>query len=60
MQTIEPDIQEAILDALPNDGSLALKLMAQLIANMLLSIKDANVNNFINDLKLNLQLYEGT
>ena len=58
--TIEPEIQDNILTILPNDGPTALKVMAQLSANMLISIKDANVNDFVTDLKLQLSLYEGT
>lgn len=59
-KSIEPKIQDDILNILPDDGPLALKLMAQLTANIILSIKDANVNDYITDLKLQLALYEGT
>lgn len=58
--TLEPDIQEKILDILPNDGTLALKVMSQLTANMLISIKNANFVDYINNLKSDLALYEGT
>lgn len=55
-----PDIQEKILDVLPSDGLIALGVMSQLTANMILSIKDANIDSFINNLKSDLALYEGT
>lgn len=58
--TIEPDIQDKILNILPDDGTLALKLMSQLTANMLISIKNANYADFITNLKNDLALYEGT
>lgn len=59
-KTIEPDIQDAILTILPNDPTLALKVMAQLTANMIISINNANINSYIEDLKLQLASYEGT
>lgn len=55
-----PDVQEKILDALPSDGLIALGVMSQLTANMIISINGANINDFIADLKSNLALYEGT
>lgn len=60
VKTIEPEIQDKILVILPNDGPLSLKLMAQLTANMIISINDANVTDFIADLHYNLAQYEGT
>jgi hypothetical protein len=39
---IERDCQEAILDILPEDGGTALAVMAQLSANMIISILDAS------------------
>lgn len=60
MQTIEPDIQDAILTLLPNDGPTALTVMAQLTANMLISIDGANINDYIAELKTQLAGYEGT
>jgi len=58
--TIEPYIQEAILDVLPNDGHKALDVMAQLTANMILSINNANIDDYIKNLKNHLASYEGT
>ena len=60
METIEPDIQDNILTILPDDGPLALKVINQLAANMIISIKDANINDFITELKSNIANYEGT
>lgn len=60
IKTIEPDIQEKILDVLPSDGPLALKVMSQLTANIIISINGANVNEFIDTLKSDIALYEGT
>ncbi len=57
IETIEPDIQEKILDALPADGPLALKVMAQLSANMLLEIKGADLGLFIKDIQDNHAAY---
>lgn len=58
--TIEPEIQEIILDALPSDGDRALEVMAQLTANMIISIKGANIITYIENLKHHLAQYEGT
>lgn len=58
--TIEPDIQEAILDILPDNGPKALDVMAQLTANMIIKIKGANINDYVKNLKRHLALYEGT
>lgn len=55
---LEPEIQDAMLDILPEDGPLALSIMAQLSANMLTSINGANVDDFIADLKSNLETYK--
>ena len=60
MKTIEPDVQNKLLDILPEDGTLALKVINQLVANMIISIKDANINDFITELKSNIANYEGT
>jgi hypothetical protein len=60
MKTIEPEIQEKILDILPEDGSLALRLVAQLAANMILSIEGATIGSFVAELKENLEQYAGT
>jgi len=53
---IEPEIQEIILDALPANSSRALEVIAQLTANMIISIKDANINNYIDLLKHHLSM----
>jgi len=58
--TIEPDIQDAIVDILPNDGHKALEVMAQLTANMIISINNANIDDYIKNLKNHLASYEGT
>lgn len=55
--TIEPGTQEEILKLLPDDGPEALKIMAQLIANMLLSIHGADLGLFIKDVQDNLAAY---
>ena len=60
METIEPDIQDAILDILPNDGPLAMRLMRQLLANMILSLEGSSINDVIELIRLNLAEYEGT
>ena len=60
MQTIEPDIQEAILDILPDDGLLAIRLMCQLLANMIISIRADNIDDVINHIRAELVSYEGT
>ena len=60
MIIIEPDIQEKILDILPDDGAKALNLMAQLTANMIISIDNANVKNYIESLHSHLASMEGT
>jgi len=60
METIEPDIQDAILDILPNDGPLAMRIMCQLLANMILSLEGSSINDVIELIRLNLAEYEGT
>lgn len=60
MKTIEPDIQEAILKVLPADGTLAMDLMCQLVANMILSIDEAHLHQTIERIKFHLAAYEGT
>jgi hypothetical protein len=57
-KTIKPDIQEAILCLLPDEGDLALCIMAQLLANMILSIKDANAQAVVDLIWLNLNCYK--
>jgi hypothetical protein len=57
LKTIEPDIQEKIIDILPNDGPLALKVMAQLSANILLEVKGAELELFIKDIQDNFEVY---
>ena len=60
MRTIKPDIQNAILDILPDDGPLATRLMCQLLANMIISIGEDNIDDVINRIRLELASYEGT
>lgn len=60
MKTIEPDTQELILDVLPKDGLLALELMCQLLANMIISIDGASVTCAIDLIKFHVDEYEGT
>lgn len=57
VRSIEPECQDKILDILPDDGNLALKVMAQLSANMLLSIKGADLGLFIKDIQDNFAAY---
>lgn len=57
IKTIEPEIQDRVLDILPNDGKLALKVMAQLSANMLLSINGSDLGLFIKDIQDNFSAY---
>jgi len=58
LTTIEPEIQDAILDILPNDPAIALDVMAQLSANMLVSIP-ADLDKFIENLKIRFAAYKG-
>ena len=60
MGTIEADIQEIILNTLPADGPLAMELMCQLVANMILSIPGATIDKVVERLKFHLAMYEGT
>ncbi len=60
MKTIEPDIQEVILNALPADGPLAMELMCQLMANMILSINEATIHKTVARINFHLGEYEGT
>lgn len=55
--TIENDIQETILEALPSDGLKALEVMAQLSANMILSIPEADLDKFITRVRWNYAAY---
>lgn len=58
MPTIEAATQEAILEILPEDGPLALRLMAQLVANMIISIDEGDIETFIADLRRELATFE--
>lgn len=60
MKTIRPATQELILDALPDEGSEAIELMAQLLANMILCIDGATIDKTIDRLRFHLAEYEGT
>lgn len=55
--TIEPAIQEIILDALPREGNIALEIMAQLSANMVLSIPGAKIEWFLNLVHAHYEAY---
>lgn len=60
MQTIEPGVQNLILNALPDDGPLALEVMCQLLANLILSIDGASVPSAIERIMFHVDEYEGT
>ncbi len=59
MQTIEPNTQKEIIRILPQDGDLAIDLMCQLLANMILSINKATIDKAVTRLKFHLDEYEG-
>ena len=54
---IEPDIQEEILNLLPDPPEYALKVMAQLTGNMLAGYGD--IEEYIADLKAQYLIYKG-
>jgi hypothetical protein len=60
MTTIEPEIQEKILDILPNDYNTSIDLICQLLANMMLCANGSTWVEIENKIKLNLAEYEGT
>lgn len=61
MFTIEPDIQEIILTALPDNYDAAMALMCQLVANMMLSGDSSwDIVRVCRQIKTNLADYEGT
>lgn len=60
MQTIEPDIQEAILTMLPDDYKTSVRLMCQLLANIMLSGDGMSLDYVISEIKVNVAAYEGT
>lgn len=61
MPTIEPIIQETILDILPNDYNHAMCLMCQLMANMMLSGDSPwDIVKVCRQIKADLAAYEGT
>lgn len=60
MRTIEPEVQDIILNILPKDGPIALEVMCQLLANMILSIDGASVTCIIDCIKFHINEYEGT
>lgn len=60
MQTIEPDIQEAILTMLPNDYNTSVSLMCQLLANIMLSGDGMSLDYVVAEIKANVAAYEGT
>lgn len=55
--TIEPDTQQIILDALPNEGNIALEVMAQLSANMILSIPGMKLDLFLGMVRAHYEAY---
>jgi hypothetical protein len=55
--TIEPEIQEIILETLPDEGNTALEVMAQLSANMVLSIPGAKIDLFLNMVRAHYEAY---
>lgn len=59
MQTIEPKAQETILDVLPDDGNLAIEVMCQLLANMILSVP-SNLPKVTERIKFYIDDYAGT
>ncbi len=60
-KAIEPDIQEAIIDALPNDYDQAMEVICQLIANMMLSGSAPwDWHKVTSKIKFHLAEYEGT
>lgn len=61
-ETIESDIQGVILNALPDDYDLAMRVMCQLIANMMLSNDMASwsIDRTTKEIEINLLAYEGT
>lgn len=50
-------VQAAVLDCLPDDGPEALKIMAQLTANMILSINDLTLEEYIIELRIEHAAY---
>jgi hypothetical protein len=56
---IEPDIQEEILHILPDPPKLALRVMAQLTGNMLVSINGPTFEEYVADLKAQYLIYKG-
>lgn len=61
MQTIKPHIQEVILNALPDDYDLAMEVMCQLMANLMLCGDTPwGINKTTTKLKDNLDAYAGT
>ena len=61
MPTIEPFLQEAILNSLPNDYDLAMSLMCQLLANMMLSGNTPwDMTKVTDRLRAELDAYAGT
>ena len=59
MKTIKPEIQSAILELLPEDGPLAIELVCQLLANMVLSIDGATIPLTVKSLEQHFAEYEG-
>jgi hypothetical protein len=58
MQTLEPDIQEKIITMLPEDGELAILVLAQLFANVVMSVNGMNINAAVDMIMVNWKSYE--
>lgn len=61
MTTIEPEIQEKILEILPSNGELAVIVLAQLFANVVMSVYDekpASIKAAIDLVMVNWNAYE--
>lgn len=60
METIESDIQEQILNILPDDYETSVNLMCQLLANIMLSGKGVPFYVITNKIKNHVIAYQGT
>lgn len=56
---IEPDIQEEIVNLLPDSLDTSLKLLAQLTGNMLVESKTMTIDAYIAELKSQYLIYKG-
>jgi hypothetical protein len=60
MKIIESNIQDIILQVLPADGPLAIELMCQLLANMILAIRGPSVEDVVTSIHKHLDFYNRT